>query len=185
MSNLIEHAKREMGVVDEPDEFQRDVLELIAAFAKQGHSGGSAPIAIGTFARLAHFKPLGPLQGTEDEWVDVGPFDQNKRRSSVFREHGKNETAYDLDGYVLEAPDGFHFTSEASRAPVTFPYSPPEKPPVLKVPAELYEKENYAVAFVETVVRGVTVARTPIIVTAKLAGKVFRAEPVNLVIVEE
>ena len=79
MSNYVEHAKREFLSLgykpidkceDDPDKWiQENVLELLEVFDKQGHSGHSAPFAIKYFSKLANFKPLGPIQCTEEEWA--------------------------------------------------------------------------------------------------------------------
>ena len=51
---------------------QENVLELLEVFARQGHSGFSAPYAIETFRKLALHEPLVPLSGADDEWNEVG-----------------------------------------------------------------------------------------------------------------
>lgn len=97
-----------------------DVLALIKVFGEQGHSGFSAPFCIQLFERLASHKPLGPLTGNDDEWVETcdGIF-QNKRCYSVFKENGK---AYRSDGRVFRDPDGSTWTNCESRVEITFPY---------------------------------------------------------------
>ena len=120
MSNLVAHAERELdaaGLRVDGDDFdrmmRRDVLDLVQRFADQRHSGGSAPICAALFRRLVAFEPLAPLQGTEEEWVEVATgVLQNRRCGHVFKEQGE---AYDIRG-----PGG--------RAPVTFPYLPPQEP---------------------------------------------------------
>ena len=137
MSNLLEHAKREFEAIgykpideeeDGPNKWiQENILELLKVFSEQGHSGFSAPYCVGMFKKLAMFEPLAPLQGTDDEWVDVGEemgrtqF-QNKRCSHVFKDgDGK---AYDIDGKIFREPDGGCYTSGDSRVFIKFPYIP-------------------------------------------------------------
>src|SRR4051794_29158581 len=48
------------------------VLQLLETLSQQGHSGGSIGPVISLFNSLAQYKPLTPLQGTDNEWVDVG-----------------------------------------------------------------------------------------------------------------
>lgn len=132
MSNLMDHAKRELEAAGfmSKDGFYGDMLgkaalELMEVFVKQGHSGMSAPAVAGVFGKLAMFEPLGPLTGEDDEWAEVasqnGPLYQNKRCSHVFKD---NDGAYDIEGRVFREPSGACFTSRDSRVPVTFPYTP-------------------------------------------------------------
>lgn len=131
------HARRELKAagyipLDQPQEdgpnkwIQESIIELLRVFAKQGHSGFSAPYCIDMFTKLAKFEPLGPLQGTDDEWTDVAeingsPMWQNKRCSHVF----KDETGvYDINGRIFRETDGCCYTSRESRVYITFPYTP-------------------------------------------------------------
>ena len=146
MSNILDHAKRELATigmlldaVDVADSDQKmnklmadNVLELLDVFSKQGHSGFSASYAIGLFEKLARFKPLSPLTGADDEWTDVSegsgdnsPHYQNKRDSRVFKR--SDGSAFFLDGFVFEDPEGYSFTNKDSQVPVTFPYTPHTK----------------------------------------------------------
>lgn len=117
----------------------KDVLELLEVFSKQGHSGMSAPVAVGLFAKLALFKPLVPLTGDPDEWDEVGldpegeeTTFQNRRLSSVFKV-GKDGRAYNIDAIVFEDPEGIRYTNRDSRKFIDFPYMPPDKPEIVKV----------------------------------------------------
>lgn len=127
MSNLLEHAKRELALAKMDESLYEDllpklVLELIETFANQGHTGMSAPITISLFTDLASYKPLTPLTGADDEWTDVGDgLLQNIRASHVFKENGK---AYNITGRIFQDPDGLTWTNFDSRVPVTFPYMP-------------------------------------------------------------
>lgn len=142
MSNLLMHAKRELALVgykpvdefteEEPDKWvQEQILELVDVFAKQGHSGMSAPYVLGMFFKLASFEPLKPLTGEDSEWekVDFQTW-QNIRCSRVFKQVDKNDEDnggfwfYDSQGRVFEAQDGARFTNQKSLTPITFPYMP-------------------------------------------------------------
>lgn len=135
MSNLIDHAKRELdaagivGTDDGPDKWMRDaLLELLEVFSNQGHSGFSAPICISTFAKLAKFEPLVPLTGADNEWTHVHGMHesgvwQNKRAGNVFKDDLIGR-AYQMDYRVFKDPDGCHVTSWASREYIEFPYTP-------------------------------------------------------------
>lgn len=137
---LITHAEKEMALAwPEKDEMQdmvkKDVLQLIEVFAKQGHSGMSAPYVLNVFQRLARFEPLTPLTGEENEWCDVGDnMFQNNRCGEVFK-CGKNGEAYWINGKIFREPTGNTYTNKNSCVPVVFPWTKPE-PEIVEVPAE-------------------------------------------------
>jgi len=135
---LLEHAKREFEIAgfnknqeEGPDKWmQENVLELIEVFAKQGHSGGSAPLCVELFRALASYEPLSPLLGTEDEWQDVSaisgpgvePKFQNIRCSHIFK--NSDGSCFDVNGIIFRDTDGDCYTNADSRTAVTFPYTP-------------------------------------------------------------
>ena len=129
--SLIAHAKKEMDRMwpesdDMQDMAKANVLELLEVFEKQGHSGYSAAYVLNLFQTLAHQKPIKPLTGEDDEWMEVGPNTyQNIRCRSVFKK-GKNGTAYWLDGNIFRDQNGCTFTNEYSRVKVEFPWTMPE-----------------------------------------------------------
>jgi hypothetical protein len=112
MSNLVEHAKRELqeaGLFDKSDDglyggmIAEDVMELIEKFSEQGHSGGSAQIVSDLFNRLSRFGILNPMKNPMEtgEYIDhseisSGPMFQSTRKSTVFSADG-GKTWYDLD----------------------------------------------------------------------------------------
>lgn len=96
-------------------------INLLRTFSTEGHSGFSASHCRQLFAKLADFKPLGPLTGDDSEWIDHGGTLQNRRCGTVFKEDG---IAYNIDGVVFKEPNGCCFTGKYSRVPVTFPYTP-------------------------------------------------------------
>lgn len=116
MSNLVDHAKKELklaGLFDEDSDYDgmlgTAVLELVKVFAKQGHSGYSAHQTIKIFNAVANFKPLSPIGTTEGEWMDVSemsgsPTWQNTRRSTTFSRDG-GKTWYDIDDPKLNSGD--------------------------------------------------------------------------------
>lgn len=119
MSSLLNHAKSELRAAglfapdaDYNGEVAVAVIALVELFASQGHSGGSADATVAIFAKLASFKPLLPLTGEDDEWIDRSvesgyPLWQNNRYSSVFK---NDKIAWDV-----KLMDG--------RLPITFPYA--------------------------------------------------------------
>jgi hypothetical protein len=110
MSNLIEHAKKELemaGLFNKDGDFYggmtgNAVMELIKVFDKQGHSGMSASLVISLFKELADFKPINPIKNEPDEWTEYaeGMF-QHKRLSSLFKD-GADGRPYYLDAIVWD-----------------------------------------------------------------------------------
>lgn len=104
-----EYAKSELtraGIFDKDADYGGmlggAVMELIEVFNKQGHSGGSAPMVVSMFSKLAMHEPLMGITGEDDEWMDVcddGSTFQNKRLSNVFKE-GKDGRPYFLDAII-------------------------------------------------------------------------------------
>ena len=135
MGNYETHAKRELQAIgydlndkeEGPNKWIIDnLLELLEVFAKQGHSGSSAPYCARTFKKLALFEPLSPLTGEDNEWCEVADgIWQNKRASHVFKQTDRyNGHAYDIHGRVFKEPDGCCYTNSDSHVLVTFPYTP-------------------------------------------------------------
>lgn len=131
---MVEKAKYELSLLrgssEEPDEMQdlieKDILEIIEIFAKQGHSGFSASYAIPIINKLLKQEPITPLTGENHEWNDVGDgIFQNKRLSSVFKD-GKNfdGNPYWINGKVFSDDDGKNwYTNSDSRVEIEFPFT--------------------------------------------------------------
>lgn len=101
LHDYAEDELRRAGLFDEDSDYGgmlgTAVLELIDAFAAQGHSGFSAGMTIQIFSTLAGYKPITPLTYAEDEWNEVGTdVWQNRRKSTVFS-NDLGATWYDLD----------------------------------------------------------------------------------------
>lgn len=153
MNNYHNHAMEEFraaGWINDKGEYNDDmqeaickhVLKLLDVFSTEGHTGSTAPYAIGLFSRLAKFEPIAPLTGEDSEWIkhDYGSSVtyQNKRASHVFKD--EDGQAYDIEGKVFwewampyEGREPFepyksYYTNRDSRVPVTFPYNVPDKP---------------------------------------------------------
>lgn len=177
MSNLVEHAKREFVYLgytpldikqeDDPNKWiQENVLELLEVFAKQGHSGSSAPFCIKYFEKLAMFKPLSTIKCTDDEWGESISHDdtfQNKRLSSVFKK-GKKGWPYYLDAIVWKNQKGHTYTGSAidkngkeirSRQFIKLPFTPKTfyidviEKEVAKDDFEFYVKDQHQLKAVE------------------------------------
>jgi len=72
MSNLVNHARRELTLIGEESETIERYLNIIKAFSDMGHSGGSASVAIPTINVLLQFKNLSALTNDPAEWMFVG-----------------------------------------------------------------------------------------------------------------
>lgn len=108
MSQLVEHARRELAILlpadsmpgdpgYEPgeslngmnDHMRADILQMVMVFADQGHSGASAGYALSILEKLLRWENLTPLTDNPDEWVEVGPeVWQSKRRPEAFSTNG-------------------------------------------------------------------------------------------------
>lgn len=129
--NLVAHVVSETAHMrtgeDGPDEWMAaSLLDMARTFGTGGHSGMSAGWAISCLTPLLSFAPLGPLRGTDDEWVihayDEHMFAQNKRCGHVFQR--EDRTAYDGEAVIFREPNGCTFISKHSRQTITFPYTP-------------------------------------------------------------
>ena len=149
MSKIIEHAWREFqiaGWCDEnrkfDDEMQelicKNVIEVLKVLSNQGHSGSSISYLKRILFNLIDFKPISPLTGGDDEWMEVGTgVFQNKRMGSVFKSKDMfNGQAYWLEGKIFyeETEDGDRtcFTGPGSVVPITFPFNPNVEPEYVK-----------------------------------------------------
>ena len=96
MSNLVNHARRELELIGEEPNTVEGYLNVIQAFADMGHSGGSAFVAIPVINRLLQFKNLKPLTDNPDEWQHhteevygaPGGVWQNRRNPEAFSSDG-------------------------------------------------------------------------------------------------
>lgn len=96
MSNLVEHAKRELALAGNDEDFNNSIIKAVEAFSSFGHSGGSASVAIPMLNDLLQFKNLTPLTDDPDEWNHVGEevwgepggVWQSQRNSEAFSNNG-------------------------------------------------------------------------------------------------
>jgi hypothetical protein len=98
MSNLVDHARRELARVEQGPEgdraFADSLLRAVEGFASYpGHSGGSAMVAVDWLTRLLRFENLSPLTSDPAEWTNVSdvsgdPLWQSKRCSEAFSDDG-------------------------------------------------------------------------------------------------
>lgn len=97
MSNLIEHARRELqlaGLFDPSSDYGgaigESVMMLIEKFSGHGHSGHSASRVIALFTELSRFRNLTPLTRDPGEWLEVeaGRLWQSRRNCDAFSRDG-------------------------------------------------------------------------------------------------
>lgn len=149
--NLVAHVVRETAHMrngeDGPNEWMAaGLLDMARTFDTGWHSGMSAGWAIACLKPLLSFQPLGPLQGTEDEWC-VLDYDeemkaQNKRCSHIFKRG--DGTAYDGNAVIFREPNGCTFISRHSSQTITFPYTP--RSVYADVPFDATEEQKEAAA---------------------------------------
>lgn len=142
MNSSVEYAKSELARISKDgdglqDAINKNILDIVELFASQGHGVLSAGYAMSVLERLLRFKPLTPLTGEDDEWINVSGemgerYFQNKRCSSVFKTvdaQGNTIEAHDVDAIAYSDNGGLTwFTSSHFRKNVTFPYEPPTHP---------------------------------------------------------
>lgn len=96
MSNLVDHARRELELLGETDPWIiNGITNVVQAFADMGHSGGSASIAIPMINVLLNQENLTPLTNDPSEWefhnAEMWPptgIWQNRRNSQAFSNDG-------------------------------------------------------------------------------------------------
>lgn len=73
VSGFYSHAKYELAIINKDycemqNRIDRDVLDVVAVFSAQGHSGFSAAYALDNIKRLLNYDVLTPLTGEDLEW---------------------------------------------------------------------------------------------------------------------
>lgn len=102
--NLLEHAQRELDLLNEDEPMKSHLLELVKTFASGGHSGGSAMYAIIRLNQLLQYQNLTPITSKPEEWFyhgettsgHPGGLWQNIRNPAVFSKDA-GVTWYNLD----------------------------------------------------------------------------------------
>jgi hypothetical protein len=106
--SMVEHARRELGLIGEDPDVVEYMVGVIEKFAEFGHSGGSASIMIPRLCKLLSQEALAPLTSDPDEWEDRTeisgtPLWQNKRDSRAFSTDGGK--TWSLVGRTGSAPE--------------------------------------------------------------------------------
>jgi hypothetical protein len=95
MSTIVEHARRELALIETDPWMINGLIKTIEAFVSMGHSGSTAEVAIPLLNRLLLREPLTPLTDDPSEWEDRTqyssdgqPLWQNIRNSKAFSHDG-------------------------------------------------------------------------------------------------
>lgn len=111
--SLVEHAKRELALLNNDEAFNDCIIKAITEFAKYGHSGGSAYVAIPILNDLLQFKNLTPLTNNRDEWMEVGSNMWQSRRCSEAFSIDRGVTYYLLsEGGNQDNPRPIHISND-------------------------------------------------------------------------
>lgn len=87
--SLVEHAKRELALLDNDERFNNCIIKAVEAFLEYGHSGSSASYGIDVLHTLLQYKPLSTLTDDPKEWIEVGSgVWQSVRHSEAFSKDG-------------------------------------------------------------------------------------------------
>lgn len=112
--SIICHAKDELRRANFGEEDSAVMIGILETFFGQWDSNGAVSVISPVLQLLISGKPITPLTGEDDEWVEVGPsVFQNKRCCSVFKDprFHDGKLAYDID-------------AAEPRAAISFPYWP-------------------------------------------------------------
>lgn len=97
MSNLVDHARRELELIGEEGWITDNIVSMVEIFASAGHSGSSAEVTREILCQLLAYEPLSPLTDDPDEWerqpperwpVEGESVWQNRRDSRAFSHDG-------------------------------------------------------------------------------------------------
>ena len=113
--SIIKQAEAELKRINFGEEDTKVMLSILETFFNQWDSGGAVWAVAPILQKCIAGKPLSPLTGEDDEWMDHGDgVFQNIRCSSVFKDPRFHEgkLAYDIDRKGHE------------RESISFPYTP-------------------------------------------------------------
>lgn len=112
--NLVRHARAELARINNDEDFNNSLIESVRAFAKYGHSGGSASVAIPILHDLLQFKNLTPLTDDASEWNNVGQNTWQSTRNSEAFSNDRGKTYWLLsEGASSVNPNPTHYSESA------------------------------------------------------------------------
>lgn len=119
MSNLVDHARRELelcGQTAEDPAYAESIIRAVEAFTSYGHSGGSAMTAIEQLHTLLQFGNLSPLTDDPDEWED-----RTEISGTPMWQNRRNPTAFSLNSgrtyWLTSEPSVIHVPAMSGRRP--------------------------------------------------------------------
>src|SRR5216684_2377902 len=115
--SIISSAKSELKLINFGEEDTAVMIEILTKFLDQWDSGGAVYAVAPILMRLIAGKPLKPLTGNQDEWIDHDNCFQNKRCGTVFK------TKEDIPHRGLKAGDSYNI-DDVPLKKITFPYWP-------------------------------------------------------------
>lgn len=97
MSNTKKFAERELEILSKAavdpnnrpiiEQFIPEIIALCDKFGLSGQSGGSAPYTASALSqaieKLCLQKPIGPITGIDDEWVDVSSYGDGRGKNDI------------------------------------------------------------------------------------------------------
>lgn len=125
MTNLVEHARRELnlcGQTEEDPAYAASVVGAIAVLASFGHSGGSLFAAVDQLVALLRFEHLSPLTDDPFEWEDRSeisgaPMWQSLRNPAAFSVDGGRTYYLTTEAGNADSPHPIHTSASSIRAP--------------------------------------------------------------------
>jgi hypothetical protein len=113
--SIVDHAKKELALINEDEEFKKAYLEICEIWAGMGHSGGSHEAALPVLVALLEQQNISPLTDDPAEWEFFGPeiwppsgVWQNNRNGQAFSADG-GKTYYLLSDQPLGHPGPWSF----------------------------------------------------------------------------
>lgn len=89
LMSLVEHATRELALLDNDERFNQCIIKAVESFMSYGHSGGSVGYGIHILTDLLYAKNLSPLTDDPDEWMEITEDTwQSRRRADAFSYDG-------------------------------------------------------------------------------------------------
>lgn len=130
MSRLVEHAKRELALAGNDEDFNNCIVKAVEGFTSYGHSGSSAEVGLYILTELLKFRNLTPLTDDPAEWnyvaVDIW---QSSRNSEAFSSDGGKT-------YRLNSEDnGIVHTSKSRQVMAKYKYQRSSYPGLVTVDA--------------------------------------------------
>ena len=112
MSNLVDHANRELDILGYPrplvpdadvefdmdTEMRRCLVELVTVFANQHHSGFSSSYCLSLLNKLLRFEPLSPVTNNPEEWVDQSYHPAHNNKLEILFQNIRHSEAFSHDG---------------------------------------------------------------------------------------